>query len=282
MIFLVLLSCSQKEESPQTEAEFYQEHNQMLRDNAQRVKALFQEDFNFKGLEFIYVDFGKVYYSFWGHALIRFVGSGKNANEDLTLSFIADFNDYNLDNWKAYFGGYEVLTIIKPLSDYMDEYIKGESRQMYRYILLADREEQSKFLEIIRAWIKDTKLAGPYTFRVNNCSGLMMKSLHQAGISPIKDYETYPFDMAYQFYEKNMIILPPLELDYDKNIVLDESLYLPCDNCSSYVEKAKDYFSKKELDKYYNFKEKKSPQSLSIYPVRFTWWAIKLSKLLLD
>ena len=281
--FLTLLACSKNESNTsakQTEAQFYKEHNQMLADNAKRVETILNDDFAFSGLEYIYVDFGKIYYSFWGHALIRFVGSGKSPNEDITLSFIADFNDYELDNWKAYFGGYEVLSVIKPLSAYMDEYIVGESRKMYRYVLNASQKEREKFLNIIRSWIKDTKKAGPYTFRVNNCSGLIMKSLHQAGISQISNYETYPFDMPIQFYQAGVSVLPPEELSYNKNRVFPQTLYEKLDNPQAYYEVANQYYSSKKLNEYYDYKKRKAKKELDPYIFRFIWWAKKLSTLL--
>lgn len=283
LFFLLILSCGSNDENKQTQAEFTSEHNQMLANNKERVKAILSDDFAFTGLEFIYVDFGKIYYSWWGHALIRFVGSGESPDQDWTLSFIADFNDYELDNLKAYFGGYEVLTIMKPLKDYMDEYIQGESRQMLRYPIVATKENQLKFLNIIRSWIKDTTLAGPYTFRSNNCSGLMMKSLYESGISTIDNYETYPFDMPIQFHQANLVYLPPHELTYSQNAVMDESLYLPCEkDCSEYKRKAGQYYSQEKIDEFYDFDKMKSKKSLDLYLVRLVWWAKKLSALLND
>lgn len=283
LVVILLASCSDKSAKPQSKTEFFEEHNKMLQENKERVQAILSDDFQFQGLEFIYVDFGKVYYSWWGHALIRFVGSGATPNEDWTLSFIADFNDYELDNLKAYFGGYEVLTVMKPLRDYMDEYIKGESREMLRYPIVATREQELKFLLIIRDWIKDAKKAGAYTFRQNNCSGLMMKALYKSGISSIEDFETYPFDMPIQFHMDNIIYLPPLKLTYEDNQNLDGSLYRPCQkDCHYYSKMAENYYPKKQIEKYYDFKKQKTNMSLDFYLVRLFWWAKKLTKLLID
>jgi hypothetical protein len=275
LILLMFLSCSGKDQSQQAKEKFYREHKEMLKDNKTRSELILKESFSYRGLEFIYVDFGKIYYSFWGHALIRFVGSGKTPLDDLTLSFIADFNDYNLDNWKAYFGGYEVLPELKPLRDYMDEYIKGESREMHRYIFQTTQDQRDDFLKLIRSWVKDNKKPGPYTFRKNNCSGLIMKALYEAKISPIKDIETYPFDMPIQFHQAKLIKLPKIDLTFGPQVTLPQSLYEKCEkrDCSLYYKNADKFFPNQKL------KEKKE---LRPYIFRLFWWAKKLITLLLS
>jgi len=278
----VLWSCSAKDQSKSAIAEFEKNHRAMLLENESRTNLILKDSFSFQGLELIYVGMGKKYYSYWGHALIRFVGSSENPNEDLTLSFIADFNDYNLDNIKAYFGGYDVLTIIKPLSKYMEEYIQEESREMRRYIIQSTQEQRDKFLSVIRHWIIDSRLAGPYTFRSNNCSGLIMKSLERSGISKISNYETYPFDMPFQFYEDEVIKLPPIKLSYKSNPRLNPLLYQECQSldCEKYYDIATKFYKKEELDSYYDYGKMRHKKELSLYPIRFFKWAYQLIMLL--
>ena len=275
LLLLVVISCSGKDQSKAAKDAFYNEHNQMLFENKERSKLILKQDFEYRGLEFIYVDFGKIYYSFWGHGLVRFVGSGKTPLEDLTLSFIADFNDYNLDNMKAYFGGYDVLPELKPLKTYMDEYIKDESRFMHRYILQTTVEQRHKFLKLIQDWVRDNKKPGTYTFRENNCSGLIMKALNFSGISPIEDIETYPFDMPILFYEAKMMRLPHLNLNYENQIMLPQVLYEKCEksDCTKYDQVAKEFFPNKEIP---------VKKELEPFVVRVFWWAKKLMTLLLS
>lgn len=273
LILLMVISCSGKDQSKAAKDSFYQEHNQMLFENKERSKLILEDDFEYRGLEFIYVDFGKIYYSFWGHGLVRFVGSGKTPLEDLTLSFIADFNDYNLDNMKAYFGGYDVLPELKPLKTYMDEYIKEESRFMHRYILQTTVEQRDRLLKLIQDWVRDNKKPGTYTFRENNCSGLIMKALNLSDISPIEDIETYPFDMPIQFYQAKMVRLPHLNLGYENQVNLPQELYEKCKkrDCRDYDQLGKEFFPKSNIP---------VKKDLEPFVVRVFWWAKKLITLL--
>lgn len=174
-----LIGCSKKNDE-KTILEKRKNHQSFLARNRTRAQIVLKKDFNFYGIEIIYVQPGESYYQWFGHSLIRFVGSGKSPLEDITISFIADFNDDELDPIKAYYGGYEVLPVIKKWSGTIQEYIVTENRYIDRFIFLSTESQRNIILEELRDWIKDPKVPGTYSFRRNGCTALLLKLLAKA------------------------------------------------------------------------------------------------------
>lgn len=162
--------------------EWAKKHERELALNRNYQSMVLDDRFKFERLELIEVSPGEKYYSWWGHILLHFVGSGPTADEDLVLSFLADFNDHPVDKWKASFGGYEVMPKLSMLKEYKEEYIKLESREMKSYVLLTNTEQQKNLLNILREWIKNPKKPGGYSFFYNNCVSLLNKLLYEAKI----------------------------------------------------------------------------------------------------
>lgn len=161
-------------------AEFEKNHQNYLDGVREKSQLILNEDFNFTGIEVVYVQTGKAYYSWLGHILLRFVGSGETPEKDLGVSFVADFNDYELDNLKAYYGGYQVLPVVDRWENYVSDYFKKENRYLDRFEYLSNEKTREKIKETLRSWIRNPDLAGTYSFRRNSCTALLIKLLASA------------------------------------------------------------------------------------------------------
>ncbi|MFA6236576.1 MAG: DUF4105 domain-containing protein [Bacteriovorax sp.] len=158
-------------------------HQDEIVRSQKKQKILLEKDFKFNGLEIIIVSEGEKYYSWWGHILLRLVGSGNdNPDEDLVISFLADFNDFPLNKLKAGLGGYEVMVKTDTLAQYKKEYMEKEHRTMSYSTLISTAEQNSRLLSTIRTWILNPKTPGLYSFFFKNCVGLMNHLLYEARI----------------------------------------------------------------------------------------------------
>lgn len=158
-------------------------------DNELMINKLYQEvilkpDFKFDHLELVEVSAGKKYFSLWGHMMLRFAGSNPDPDQDLVLSFLADFNDFPVDNLKASTGGYVVKPKIGTVKQYKEEYEKGESRSIFFHPIHSSFEQNQKLLNILRLWIIHPETPGGYSFFYNNCVILMTKLLVESGMLP--------------------------------------------------------------------------------------------------
>tara|TARA_R110002072_G_scaffold534_4_gene3717 strand:+ start:1168 stop:1890 length:723 start_codon:yes stop_codon:yes gene_type:complete len=178
MTLILLTSCFKDKSSESVKAlKFEQEHQEYLDSVKSKSSEILKESFDFQGIEVVYVQAGETYYQWLGHVLIRFVGSGKIPEEDYGVSFIANFNDYNLDNLKAYYGGYTVLPIIDNWGNYLKDYVVKEKRYMDRYIFPVNESVKNKIKETLKDWIVNPENAGTYSFRRNSCTALLLKLL---------------------------------------------------------------------------------------------------------
>lgn len=159
------------------------EHIHELARSKEKQKIILSDDFKFNNLEIVIVSEGEKYYSWWGHIMLRLVGSGNgNPDDDLAISFLADFNDFPLNKIKAGLGGYEVMVKTDTLAQYKKEYMEKEHRKMTYNTLLSTKDQNSRLLQTIRKWILNPKTAGIYSFFFKNCVGLMNHLLYEAGI----------------------------------------------------------------------------------------------------
>lgn len=180
ILFLSLSSCKESNVSDPIQDDFNQTHSQFLKENKKRAEKVLSNGFHYSGIEVIYVQSGESYYSWFGHVLLKFVGSAKNPKDDISISFIGDFNEVSMDIKKAYFGGYKTLIVIKKFREFIDEYTQKEGRYIERHIIPTSTEERSKILSVLRSWIKRPELAGDYAFRRNGCTALILKLLAKA------------------------------------------------------------------------------------------------------
>ena len=161
------------------------QHEHELAINRIHQEAILSPNFHFDHLELVEVAPGKRYFSLWGHMMLRFAGSGgSDPDQDLVLSFLADFNDFPVDDLKASTGGYVVLPKIGTVAQYKTEYIKGEGRTIFFHPIHATKEQEGKLLETLRSWIVNPTLPGGYSFFYNNCVSLMTKLLVEAKLLP--------------------------------------------------------------------------------------------------
>lgn len=148
-------------------------------------------DFDFSSIEFIYVGPGEKYFSRWGHVFLRFAGSSKgNPLEDLSLSFLVDANEYEVDNWKGFFGGkYAVYPLIHFMRDHINHYVYGEKRFLKRYAIPISYNNKILLIKNLRTYINNRSILGTWSFYNNNCTNILNRYLVSSGIkSPIEDF----------------------------------------------------------------------------------------------
>lgn len=183
------------------------QHEHELAINRLHQEAILSPHFKFDHLELVEVAPGKKYFSLWGHMMLRFAGSGgANPDQDLVLSFLADFNDFPVDDWKASTGGYVVMPKIGTVAQYKTEYTQGEGRTIFFHPIHATEEKEQLLLTTLRSWIKDPTLPGGYSFFYNNCVSLMTKLLVEAKLLPRMGlYGYWPKYVPRQYAQEGLI-----------------------------------------------------------------------------
>lgn len=121
---------------------------------------------------------GEEMMSRWGHAMIRFVICAphrklgpdcmKDLSHHLILSYRAMITNGQINSLDGLTGKYPSRLFFLKISDVIDEYNKGELRDLYSYPLNIDREETKRiYLRALEAhWTYD----GKYYFFANNCA----------------------------------------------------------------------------------------------------------------
>lgn len=183
------------------------QHEQELATNRIYQQTILNPSFHFDHLELVEVAPGPKYFSLWGHVMMRFAGSGgDDPDQDLVLSFLADFNDYPVDDFKASTGGYVVLPKIGTVAQYKKEYTEGEGRAIFFHPVNATEEKEQMFLKILREWIVDPKIPGGYSFFYNNCVSLMTKILVESKLLPKMGlYGYWPKYVPRQYAQEGLI-----------------------------------------------------------------------------
>lgn len=183
------------------------QHEYDLEFNRIQQKLILDPSFHFDHLELVEVSPGPRYFSLWGHMMMRLAGSGgSDPDQDLVLSFLADFNDFPVDDYKASTGGYVVLPKIRTVAEYKKEYIVGEGRTISFYPVHGTKEQEQLFLKVLRQWIIDPTLPGGYSFFYNNCVTLMTKILVESTLLPkMGIYGYWPKYVPRQYAEVGLI-----------------------------------------------------------------------------
>jgi hypothetical protein len=138
--------------------------------------------FLFDQLDLIIVGPGKMYYSWFGHILLKFNNSANNPDEDITLSFLGKFPLDNYNFLKAGFGGYQVLPKLETFSATKDEYFHQEKRYLLHHELKSSSKQKQLLISRLLSWLDNPQLPGTYSFFTNNCLTLMIKLLKDATI----------------------------------------------------------------------------------------------------
>ncbi len=161
-------------------------------ENFNNIKQLLTLE-NYTGLELWVADVKGMLESSWGHAQLRFVGSGKAPYSDLVISFAANVEakDMQFFNLPVYFkgmvGSYRVFPFVRKTRDFWDEYNKGEGRPIYRHIIPTNRELRRKLLLTLKNWIELTQTdvnrspLKSYKFTSKNCVTVIMELLEESG-----------------------------------------------------------------------------------------------------
>ena len=161
---------------------------------------ILNESFHFSEIELVEITPGQKYFSRWGHVMLRLKGSGGNdSQKDLAVSFLADFNDFPVNDLKASLGGYVVQAKLGTIEQFENDYVKIEGRRMFYHEIKTDQKRRDLFLKILRDWIRDPHLPGGYSFFYNNCVSLMVKLLSEAQIVERGLYGYWPKYVPYLF-----------------------------------------------------------------------------------
>lgn len=164
--------------------------------------------FDFRSIELIQIGEGPRYFSKWGHIFLRFVGSRENQMDDLTVSFLVDANDYEVDNWKGFFGGkYAIYPLIKPMKVHIHDYVETEKRTLTRYPVSINENQKQKLKDILRSWIKDRSQMGSWAFYDNNCTNLLNRYLFEAGLftHPLNESNITPVELLEHFRKEGFV-----------------------------------------------------------------------------
>ncbi len=145
-------------------------------------------------IHYLFAAKGKGMGSQWGHAMFRLVlckpGKlvGPECMNDLAyhavISFRANVNDIKINNWKGMTGKYDSKLFVTSMKSAIDEYTKGQFRELQSIPLKLSQNEKEFFiksvLELYYGYL------GSYYFFTNNCATESMKLLQ---FSLYKNYD---------------------------------------------------------------------------------------------
>ena len=86
IFFILTIGCSETKNDPAEVEKFNQEHQEFLLRIKEMSQKVLNSEFDFSGLEVIYVQAGEAYYQWLGHVFLRFVGSGETVVIPLLLT----------------------------------------------------------------------------------------------------------------------------------------------------------------------------------------------------
>ena len=144
-------------------------------------------------IHYLFASEGEQIMSKWGHAMFRLVmcRPGREVGpkclndvaHDVVLSFRANINDGNIDYIKGLSGGYDSQIFVLSMKEVIDEYVKGEFRDLLS-IPLNYSDDQKKYF-IMSTLEQYWNYLGAYYFFTNNCATEAMKLVR---IANSKDY----------------------------------------------------------------------------------------------
>ncbi|MFZ4712698.1 MAG: DUF4105 domain-containing protein [Bacteriovoracaceae bacterium] len=155
--------------------------------------------FDFKTLELIHIGPGEKYFSRFGHVLMRFQGSSREKPEnDLTVSFMIDANDFDFSNWAGFFGGkYAIYPLIQTMKQVHDHYKEDQNRSLSGYNIQFNPKTKEALIRNLRQFIQNPKLLGTYAMLDNSCTNGLNKYLLDSGfeIKNIDQKVIFPKDL---------------------------------------------------------------------------------------
>lgn len=189
-----------KDTSSQAYFEWKSKYEADLEANISLQNLILDKSFQFYEIELVEITPGKKYFSLWGHVMLRLKGSGgAEANKDLAVSFLADFNDFPVNDLKASLGGYVVQAKLGTIEQFEKDYVENEGRKMVYHTIKSDQERRDLFLHKLRQWIREPHTPGGYSFFYNNCVSIMVKLLSESHLIEPGLYGYWPKNVPYLF-----------------------------------------------------------------------------------
>jgi len=213
LIAAILSACSGPSELEIREATLKraQQNEKMLKENSNYLPLVEAPDFNFYGLEAIYVEIGRPYYSWIGHVFIRLVGSGKTPLEDLGISFLPMFDTPITENLRAYYGGdknkpgYPIFPVVKTWKEFLSDYVQKENRYVDRYVIKSTPELRKNFHKVLLSWMRDYKNIGEFSFKRGNCTYWQLELMKKSGFQVDPKVVVFPINFIYYLKEQNLL-----------------------------------------------------------------------------
>lgn len=223
LFFLTSCSGPSPEEFTAARIKREAENNKLMEDNKRYSPMVLSSEFSFKSIELVYVQVGPIYYSWLGHVLMRFEGSGKTPDEDITLSFLPMIDVPIMDMIKGFYGHYIIFPVIKPWKEYLDQYVQKEERYIDRHEIAATLEQKEKLKQVLKSWVARPTTTGPFSFRRKNCTYWQLKILKEAGLPVNDNLVFFPVDLFEYLKKENLISkshprIMPLKADFQNTL----------------------------------------------------------------
>lgn len=179
-------------------------------------------------IHYLFAGKGKQMMSRWGHAMFRIILCAPNKAvgpdclndyaQHIVVSYRANIEDMNMDYAKGMNGAYASQLFLMNMSEVVDEYTKGEFRDIISLPLKMDRAQIKLFAE--RLLENYWSYKGRYYFLTNNCATEAMNLLRSAYLENKKVQTAsivHPLGL-YEFLVKNNLSDPSLLNDKNEAI----------------------------------------------------------------
>jgi len=151
------------------------------------LQNLLSKKDNIIGIELVIADKGQAAGSQWGHALLHFVDNDKDPFNNIVMGFVAEVDDEKLSTFKGITGGYKVMTELKTLGEYWNQYVALEERALNRYVIPTSGNSRKELIKVTEEFFKNRERLGNYFFLGNNCATVMFDFLSQ--VSALKRFK---------------------------------------------------------------------------------------------
>lgn len=222
-------------------------------------------------IHYLFAGKGKQMMSRWGHAMYRIVlcAPGRAVGPDclndyaqhVVVSYRANIEDMNMDYAKGMNGSYASQLFLMNMSEVVNEYTKGEFRDMISLPIKMNREEIKNFTDKLLENYWSYK--GRYYFLTNNCATEAMNLLRAAFPANNKIQTAnivHPLGL-YDFLVKNGLTNPEL-LNNKKEAIRSGYFF---QGVSEKLQKSLELFAGKEKISFEDFALKLTPKERKDY-----------------
>jgi hypothetical protein len=169
-------------------------HLDLIASNKRHMTKLFKrfEKKQIIGLELIVAESSSSRVeSRYGHAMLHFVDNVGSVGDDLLLSFVANVESPRISLLKGIFGGYAVYPRVKPMREFVSDYIKNENRSLKRFIIPLPDDLKKTMGSTLKQWW------GEFLEKeksINEVASLKAKkkALKKVKKLKLKEYELFP------------------------------------------------------------------------------------------